>query len=253
MRLEKDRILLFTRSTNNEILKKRKEKVEVIAVSTENIKEDTTGARIKNFEALLTQESSFESGRVTITDVSKFNNSYYFATSTLDQFKLTNSIHLYEFKNDRIIEVKIFPKFIQYAMRYDGWMHLNNGYVDSKSNYYILVHKAATKEKITLIKTDTIFRQFAVKNIPLNDYAEMNDFLVLRNGNLVLLSINEKGNWSYYIYTDKMELLQEIKTTLYRKYRPMRIKESGGNQLTCLFTVDMTTKNDCVVHRVDLR
>jgi hypothetical protein len=253
MHLKKDRILLFTSSTNNEVLKERKEKIEVITVSMKKTRKSPSFSRAKNFKPLLTKETAFELGSTSISDVSKFNNSYYFTSSTLNQFTLTNTIHLYQFKDDKINEVEVFPSFLQFAMRADGWIILNNFYVDSMSNCFILSHKAATKKEITFVKTDTSFQKLMVKNIPLNDYAESNNMLVLKNGKIVLLSLNEEGNWSYYIYSQNMELLQEIKTSLYRKYKPMRLIEFEANQLTCLYSIDITSEHNCVVQKVDFQ
>lgn len=252
MHLEKDRIILFTRSTNNEILKKRKEKAEVIVVSTEELSRDNE-ERINVFKPLSASETIEDSGRVTISKVSFVNGNYYFTGSTLDQYTLTNTIKLYRFHNSELEEIEDFQDFLQYAMKYYGWIHLNDFSVDSVGNCYILSHKAATKKEITFVKADTSFRQLEVTKIPLNEYAELNDFLVLKNGNVVITSVNEDGNWSYYVYSKEMMLLQEIKTSLYRKYLPIRLKETENNQLLCLFSVDITSKHDCLLHTVKLR
>lgn len=250
--MKDDHLTLFTRSTNNEILKERRERVEVITVSLNNYEESKNWKGARDFKRLRSLETAVEPGRVSMTSVSEVDSAFFFVTSTLDQYDLTNRIHLYTLHGDSLKETPYFADFLKRSLGYADWVHINEFTVDQNKNTHILYHKATSKEEMAYVRLDSNDRFLLQKKIPLEYYADFNKMIVLSNGNSVIIDITEEETWRYSVYDSEMDLIKVISTDISRKYYPNLIREIEGEKLECIFYVNKTSIKDCLVQIVDL-
>ncbi len=248
-----DNLILYTRTTNNKILKERREKVEVVAVSFNDFIEEKELHGLKKFKELKTFETATEPGRVSITSVSRYLDTTYFVTSTLDQYDMTRRIHLYQFTEGQLKELPNFGDYLKRSLGYVEWVHLNEFYVDAEKNFHVLFHPAATKEEMTYIRMNKDFGFMLKKELQLEYYADYNRMILLTNGNTVVIDIDEQKNWRYSIYDRSMELFKRIESNLSQKYYPYQLKEINYGRIECIFVADGTSLTDCVVQLVDLK
>lgn len=251
MIIEKDKIIIFTRSGNNQTGEKNSEKAEVISVNTSKYHKDTTRTWLQVLDILSNLETPYsDAGRMTVSDVSETDNTYYFTTSNLNQFTLKNINHLYKLKDEKLTELPNFPYYL-YLNNHSDWVNINAFIVNPTYNYLFLTHIGASKKEITFTQTDTNFRALLSKKIPLSNYADFDEMLVLSNGDIIIVSVNETETWSYYLYNPKLELIKEINSTISRKYYPNKLKEITNNRIECIFYIDNVSKKDCLLQIVN--
>lgn len=251
--IEKDELLLFTRSNIDNENNKGDEKAEIIRVSTSKVHKDEKRGWINAFDILsVTETPHNDKGRLELSEVSRKDNSYYFATSNLDQFTLKNSNHLYRFTKNKLTEISHFADVLKQSQSYSDWVNINAFFATQANNYITLSHIGASKKEIQFTTTDTSFNILLQKKIPLNDYADFDKMLLLPNKNIAILSANTAGTWSYYLYNENMQLLKEIDSGVSNKYYPQNFKSVSNNIIECIFYVDIVSKKDCLLQILDL-
>ena len=251
--MENNNILIFATSENPKIDDKNSEGAEMITVNTAKVHKDSAREWIPVADVLSDVETPYkEIGRMTLSEISKADDAYYFTTSNLDQFTLKSSNHLYQLKNNVLKETMDFPDYIKWNNEYSDWVNINGFWVDAQKEYVFFTHVAATRKQIVFSKTGLNLNMISSQKIPLNDYADFDKMLPLPDGNIVVLRINAVDTWSYFIYDTKMEVIKEVNSGISKKYYPNRLKALTGNMLECLFYIDNVNKKDCVLQTVEL-
>lgn len=252
MVVENNEIIIFTRSRFDR--SGFNEKAEVIRVTTSKYHMDNEKSWIQVLEPLSSQETTYNDvGRITLSDVSKVDNAYYFTTSNLNQFSLKNINHLYQLKDNKLEEILYFSDYLEWKTEGSSdWININEFVVNSTKNYLFLTHKGATKKEMLFSKTDASFNKLLSQNIPLNDYADFNKMLLLENGDIIILMVNDKATWSYFLYNSDMQLIKEIISTIPKEYYPNKLKKIENDKIGCIFYIDNTNKKDCVLQTINL-
>jgi len=251
--IEKDKIKIFTRSNINDADNKSDEKAEVITVSLSKTHIDTTRPWIKTLDILsVLQTPHDDAGRLEISDVSKIGNDYYFSTFNIDQFKLKTSNHLYCLSKDKLTEKHYFPDVLKLSHNFSDWININAFFVTAADQYVSLTHIGASNKEITFSRTDTSFNALLQKKIKLNYYADYDKMLLLPDKNVLILSVNDKKMWSYYLYDEEMKLLKEINSAVSKDYYPQNLKVTANKKIECIFYIDNVKQKDCVLQLFDL-
>ena len=252
MVVENNEIIIFTRSR----FERRgfNEKAEVIRVTTSKYHIDNEKSWIQVLEPLASLETPYNDvGRITLSDVSKVDNAYYFTTSNLDQFSLKNINHLYQLKDTKLEEVLYFSDYLEWNTEGSSdWININEFIVNATKNYLFLTHKGASNKEMVFSKTDASFNKLLSQKIPVNDYADFNKMLLLSNGDIVILMVNDKATWSFFLYNSAMKLIKEIISTIPKEYYPNKLKAIENGYIECVFYIDNTNKKDCVLQTINL-
>ncbi len=251
--IDKDELLLFTRSNIDSENNKSDEKAEIIRVNITKSHTDEKREWIKVLDVLSVAETPHtDKGRMQISEVSKKDNAYYFATSNLNQSTLKNANHLYRFAKNTLTEVPYFSDVLKLSHNYSDWVNINEFFTSKANDYITLTHVGASKKEIQFTKTDTSFNILLQKKIPLHDYADFDKMILLPNGNMLILSVNKTATWSYYVYSQEMQLLKEIRSDVSKDYHPQKLKAISANKIESLFYIDNATKKDCLLQIVSL-
>lgn len=246
--IEKDELLLFTRSNIDNENNKSDEKAEIIRVNISKNHKDEKREWIKVLDILsVTETPHNDGGRLQISEVSKKDNAYYFTTSNLNQSNLKNANHLYRFAKNKLVEVSYFSDVLKLSHNYSDWVNINEFFVNQLNEYITLTHIGASKKEIQFTRTDSSFNALLQKKIPLNDYADFDKMILLPNGNILILSVNKTATWSYYLYNHEMQLLKEINSNVSKDYYPQNLKAIYNTKIECLFYIDNVNKKDCLL------
>jgi hypothetical protein len=252
MVMDDDEIIIFTRSNIETIGQiKTNERAEVMRLSTSHLGKDSLLPWLPVLEPISRIQTQWRDiGRMTISDVSEYNGAWYFATSNLDQSVLRNEIHLYKVQNDTLFPIPYFSEYLHWSLETEGWIDLNDVFIDSTGMFSILCHKAASKDDMAFSITDSILRPVFSARIPLDYYGDFNSIRRLRNGNYVVLGVDEAEEWAYTLYSPKMEFIKEISSGLSKFYNPGRVKELEDGRVRGLFYRNGTGGKDCVLQVV---
>lgn len=251
--IEKDNIKLFTRSNINNVYNKSDEKAEIITVSTSKTHKDTARPWIKVLDVIsILQTPHNDAGRLSLSEISKKGDEYYFTTSNLDQFTLKNVNHLYRLNKNKLTEVSYFADVLKLSHNYSDWVNINDFFATPDNNYVTLTHIGAGKKEMLFTKTDTSFNSVLSKKIVLNDYADFDKMILLPNGNVLIAAINKTETWSYFLYDANMVLQKEINSDVSKKYYPQNLKVLSNNRIECLFYIDNVNKKDCLLQLISL-
>ena len=252
MIINENEITVFTRSDKTRVGDKDGEKAEVLTVSPLKFHFDSAKYR-DVLDVISNLETPYNDiGRMTLSDVSFFDSTYYFTTSNLNQFALKSSNHLYAFKNKVLTEIPPFQDYIKWNNENSDWIIINDFFARPNNTYLFLTHQAATKKEITFSKTNTRFNALQSKKIPLNDYADFDKMLVLTNGNIVILSVSETKTWTYTLYNSDLQFIKEIDSMVSKDYYPTKLKETRGTYIECLFYIKNIYKKDCLLQTINL-
>jgi hypothetical protein len=254
MKMEGENIKIFTRSDNNKTGEKRVEKVEVITVNPAQFHMDS----VRPWQRQLDVQANVvtphqEVGRASLSEVSKTERGYCFATSNLNPYTLKIRHHLYELQAEKLVEVAGFQDFLQRNVESEYWVLLNALILDSAHHYLTLSHPAATEKELSLTKTDVAFKTLLSQKIPLNAAADFDKLLLLSDGKMVILSHGVTKTWTYSLYDANMRLVKELNSTVPEDYFPTRLKEVADQQIECIFHISKPRVRDCVLQVVNLR
>jgi len=256
IKLVGDDILVFaTSSVNREMFKKKREAVDVFRVNTLKSHKDKKYEWITNLDILQEWRTNHtETGGITMSQVSEAKGAYYFSTSTLDQFKMVSTQHLYKLAKGNLTELPKYQTFLQFNANFAKWLAMNGSVVNKQNHLITLFHQAATDKQMIYTKTEVAsHRLLAKKTIPLYYYADVNRFCLLSNGHIVVLQHNPGKTWSYYFYDQDLQLLQEVKANVSKDHVPYALFESSDGIVSATFNVNNKSDRNCVVQQVPFK